>query len=149
MAMGIHTSMKCREKRAKYLLLLTKLLYNFKVLFFRIIISLEDILLPWMVWTLGCFFRVTPEQADGIWAMEKHLENSSPSYTPGICVEETFWFQSWLSSEEKGKRYIPRKEMQPTLGNAWLSVRSSVHGESSRLAEFSVPWKTHSTTFWV
>lgn len=77
--------------------------------FFRIIISLEDILLPWMVWTLGCFLRVTPEQADGIWAMEKHLENSSPSYTPGICVEETFWFPILAQFRREREEIHPQK----------------------------------------
>lgn len=144
MGMSINTSMSWGETRAKYLLLLLmELLCNFKALY-RKSISLEDTLLPLMVWTLGCFLRVTPEQAAGECEMDKHMENSSPLdswYIHGAPSD----FRSWLSSEEQREKIHPWKKMQPTLGHAWLSVPSS--SQSVLLAcRFSVPWSTPSTT---
>lgn len=138
MAISINTSMKCREKRASYLLLVTKLLYSLKVLlkknyFLRSYSAALD------VWTPGCFLRVTPEQADGVCEMEKHLEKQQPLLDSWYMCRGDFLIPN-LGSVQKKKGRDPSLEKKCSLlykENAWLSVHSSVHSESSWIAVFS------------
>lgn len=105
-------------------------------------IFLEDIPLPLMVWSLGVLSGSSLHKQITHCEMKKTWKIAG-SWTPGIRVQETFWFPILAQfRRKKGRDTSLKKKMQPTLGRAWLSVHSSVHGESSWLIGISGLWKT-------
>lgn len=106
-------------RREKQLLLLTKLLHNFKLLFKNF---LKGILLPHV--HLGVFSRPSPgrQAAPVNW---KTFGKQQPLFSS--TYRKLSDFQSWLRSEEKGERlHSWKKKMQPIWGHVWLSVHALV-----------------------
>lgn len=103
----------------KQLLLLTKLLHNFKLLFKNF---LKGILLPHK--HLGVSQGHPRAGRRRLWT-GKHSGNSNPSSAP--CTGNVLIFSLGSGQKKKGKGYIPgKKKMQPIWGHVWLSVHALV-----------------------